>query len=139
MVKLGEISTIKKGKKLEKTDDGQYLEILGGSIDKDGKLITSKMKRIDKTLIDENLILHPNDIVLTVDGTTDKSTLVKEVNQYVCGSTCVIIRCDKRNDVKKVYDFISSSQGKQALSKLKKGVTIPHIYLKDLENLDIPL
>jgi len=51
MVELGDISNIRKGKRFDESDDGNYFEIVGKSIDDQGNLIESKMKKVK---IDEN-------------------------------------------------------------------------------------
>jgi len=139
MVELGDISDIRKGKRFEESSDGDYFEILGRSIRDKGNLTESEMKKVKVDGKNRKYILEPYDIVLTVDGTTDKLSLIQEKDKFVCGSTCAMLNFKDQDKAEKVYDYLSSEEGKKVLSQLKKGATIPHINLKDLVNMRIPI
>jgi len=138
MPKIGELAEIRKGKSTRESPTGKYRLVLISSIDREGNLDLSKLRKIDSYQDIQRNVLQADDIVLSVDGTTDKFALVpKGEKKLVVGGTCVRLRCKNRDEAKRIYEYFTSEEGQEELAKRRKGVIIKHITINELREMEI--
>jgi len=136
MVRLGDIAEIRKGRAKHEDPDGDYLQVTAAAIDYNGRVNRLNTKKAFASE-DDPTILRPNDVLLTVDGTTDNVALIKG-DGLLCGSTCILIRPRKSGDAYRIFSHLRSYTGQEALKSLRKGDYVPHLNIKDIRNIDIP-
>ena len=148
-VKLGEYLYIKgrigwKGlKKDEYLPHGNYRIINGEALTVNG-IDWNKAGYISKERYEESpeIMLQPNDILLSKDGTIGKIGYITELEKPTSvASGIFIIRNEKPEiiDTKFIYYFLKSPYFKSFVSMRKEGSVIPHLYQKDFVEIDFPL
>lgn len=148
-VKLGEYLYIKgrigwKGlKKDEYLPHGNYRIINGEALTVNG-IDWNKAGYISKERYEESpeIMLQPNDILLSKDGTIGKIGYITELEKPTSvASGIFVIRNEKPEiiDTKFIYYFLKSSYFKSFVSMRTEGSVIPHLYQKDFVKIDFPL
>lgn len=148
-VKLGEYLYIKgrigwKGlKKDEYLPHGNYRIINGEALTING-INWNKTGYISKERYEESpeIMLQPNDILLSKDGTIGKIGYITELEKPTSvASGIFVIRNEKPEiiDTKFIYYFLKSPYFKSFVSMRTEGSVIPHLYQKDFVEIDFPL
>ncbi|WP_027438439.1 restriction endonuclease subunit S [Lachnospira multipara] len=148
-VKLGDYLYIKgrigwKGlKKSEYLSDGEYRIINGESLTKEG-IDWNKAGYItqERYLESPEIMLEPNDILITKDGTIGKIGYVEEIEKpTTVASGIFVVRNIKplKINTRFIYHFLTSSYFKRFIKMRTEGSVIPHLYQKDFVELDFPL
>ena len=148
-VKLGEYLYIKgrigwKGlKKNEYLPDGDYRIINGESLTTNG-IDWSKAGYITKERYNESpeIMLAPNDILISKDGTIGKIGFVKNVEKPTTVASGIFVVRNLRPaeiNTRFIYHFLTSSFFKNFVTMRTEGSVIPHLYQKDFVELDFPL
>ena len=148
-VKLGDYLYIKgrigwKGlKKSEYLSDGEYRIINGESLTKEG-IDWNKAGYItqERYLESPEIMLEPNDILITKDGTIGKIGYVEEIEKpTTVASGIFVVRNIKplKINTRFIYHFLTSSYFKWFIKMRTEGSVIPHLYQKDFVELDFPL
>lgn len=146
-VQLQELAEILNGRNIPSDkllDEGQLLYLKPVHI-KDGKLIVDKsFKYVNKSELrepDYKCIVQPGDIVI--------STIFNDLKMYIYSSNDIpafasnnlaIIRSSKQDYI---LSYLQTEEGKRIFKTqaedLRKGVTIPHLSIKDLASIKIPI
>lgn len=148
-VKLGEYLYIKgrigwKGlKKSEYLQDGEYRIINGESLTEDG-IDWNKAGYItqERYLESPEIMLKPNDILISKDGTIGKIGYVKLIEKpTTVASGIFVVRNLRPSEINTrfIYHFLTSSYFKNFITMRTEGSVIPHLYQKDFVGLDFPL
>ena len=148
-VKLGEYLYIKgrigwKGlKKKEYLTEGEYRIINGESLTTNG-IDWSKAGYITEEHYNESpeIMLAPNDILISKDGTIGKIGFVKKVDKpTTVASGIFVVRNLRPSEINTrfIYHFLTSSYFKNFITMRTEGSVIPHLYQKDFVELDFPL
>ncbi|CZR08793.1 type I restriction enzyme, S subunit [Trichococcus flocculiformis] len=87
------------------------------------------------------IMLKPNDIVMTKDGTIGKLAIIRSLEQKTTvASGLFVIRVEDNSiDVDYLYYYFSSFYFKELVKSRIEGSVIPHLYQKDLVALKLPL
>lgn len=123
---------------------GDYLYLKPVHIQKEGLNTESALKYVSKadlTEKDYRYILQPGDIVI--------STIFNDLKMYVyqtgdfpaiASNNLAIIRSSKQDYI---LSYLQTDEGKRIFKTqaedLRKGVTIPHLSIKDLASIKIPI
>ena len=137
MQKIGDLAEVRKGKSLAEDPKGEHFQVWAAAIAFDGYIDRTMTKKVRISEDDTDCVLLENDLVLTVDGTLDKVAIVDRPG-CVCGGTCVLIRPKLTEDGLRIFRYLRSSEGKKKMAGLKRGVTIPHINISDIREIEIP-
>ena len=148
-VKLGEYLYIKgrigwKGlKKSEYLPNGEYRIINGESLTADG-INWSKAGYITKEryLESPEIMLEPDDILISKDGTIGKVGFVKSVEKPTTVASGIFVVRNLRPleiNTRFIYYFLTSRFFKDFIIMRTEGSVIPHLYQKDFVELDFPL
>ena len=148
-VKLGEYLYIKgrigwKGlKKDEYLPEGDYRIINGESLTASG-IDWSKAGYITEDRYNESpeIMLVPNDILISKDGTIGKIGFVKRVDKPTTVASGIFVVRNLRPaeiNTRFIYHFLTSSYFKNFITMRTEGSVIPHLYQKDFVKLDFPL
>lgn len=144
---LQELADIIKGKMIPADtlkELGDYLYLKPVHIQKEGLKTESALKyvsKVDLTEKDYRYILQPGDIVI--------STIFNDLKMYVyqtgdipaiASNNLAIIRSSKQDYI---LSYLQTDEGKRIFKTqaedLRKGVTIPHLSIKDLASIKIPI
>lgn len=144
---LSEVAEIIKGKPIQTgnlKEEGDFLYLKPLHIQKDGLKTETALKYVSKgdlTEKDYRCILQSGDIVI--------STIFNDLKMYVyqsgdvpaiASTNLAIIRSSKQDYI---LSYLQTDEGKRIFKvqagDLRKGVTIPHISIKDLANIKIPI
>lgn len=144
---LQELADIIKGKMIPADtlkELGDYLYLKPVHIQKEGLNTESALKYVSKadlTEKDYRYILQPGDIVI--------STIFNDLKMYVyqtgdfptiASNNLAIIRSSKQDYI---LSYLQTDEGKRIFKTqaedLRKGVTIPHLSIKDLASIKIPI
>ncbi|MFN3772857.1 N-6 DNA methylase [Cloacibacterium normanense] len=144
---LQELADIIKGKMIPADtlkELGDYLYLKPVHIQKEGLNTESALKYVSKTDLTEKdyrYILQPGDIVI--------STIFNDLKMYVyqtgdfpaiASNNLAIIRSSKQDYI---LSYLQTDEGKRIFKTqaedLRKGVTIPHLSIKDLASIKIPI
>ena len=148
-VKLGDYLYIKgrigwKGlKKDEYLPYSNYRIINGESLTENG-IDWSKAGYITQERYDESpeIMLQPNDILLSKDGTIGKIGYVSELTSPTTVASGIFVIRNLQPDViatRFIYHFLCSRYFKNFVAMRTEGSVIPHLYQKDFVDLDFPL
>lgn len=148
-VKLGDYLYIKgrigwKGlKKNEYLPEGDYRIINGESLTTNG-IDWNKAGYITEERYNESpeIMLAPNDILISKDGTIGKIGFVKTVDKpTTVASGIFVVRNLRPTEINTrfIYHFLTSSYFKNFITMRTEGSVIPHLYQKDFVELDFPL
>jgi len=148
-VKLGEYLYIKgrigwKGlKKKEYLPEGDYRIINGESLTTNG-IDWSNAGYITEERYNESpeIMLAPNDILISKDGTIGKIGFVKNVDKpTTVASGIFVVRNLRPTEINTrfIYHFLTSSYFKNFITMRTEGSVISHLYQKDFVELDFPL
>ena len=148
-VKLGEYLYIKgrigwKGlKKNEYLQSSNYRIINGESLTING-IDWSKAGYITKERYEESpeIMLEPNDILISKDGTIGKIGYVKSIEMpTTVASGIFVVRNMRPSEINTrfIYHFLTSRFFKDFIKMRTEGSVIPHLYQKDFVELDFPL
>lgn len=144
---LQELADIIKGKMIPADtlkELGDYLYLKPVHIQKEGLKTESALKYVSKADLSEKdyrYILQPGDIVI--------STIFNDLKMYVyqtgdipaiASNNLAIIRSSKQDYI---LSYLQTDEGKRIFKTqaedLRKGVTIPHLSIKDLASIKIPI
>lgn len=144
---LQELADIIKGKMIPADtlkELGDYLYLKPVHIQKEGLKTESALKFVSKADLSEKdyrYILQPGDIVI--------STIFNDLKMYVyqtgdvsaiASNNLAIIRSSKQDYI---LSYLQTDEGKRIFKTqaedLRKGVTIPHLSIKDLASIKIPI
>ncbi len=144
---LQELADIIKGKVIPADtlkELGDYLYLKPVHIQKEGLKTESALKYVSKADLSEKdyrYILQPGDIVI--------STIFNDLKMYVyqtgdvsaiASNNLAIIRSSKQDYI---LSYLQTDEGKRIFKTqaedLRKGVTIPHLSIKDLASIKIPI
>lgn len=144
---LQELADIIKGKMIPADtlkELGDYLYLKPVHIKKEGLKTESALKYVSKADLSEKdyrYILQPGDIVI--------STIFNDLKMYVyqtgdvsaiASNNLAIIRSSKQDYI---LSYLQTDEGKRIFKTqaedLRKGVTIPHLSIKDLASIKIPI
>jgi SAM-dependent methyltransferase len=144
---LQELADIIKGKMIPADtlkELGDYLYLKPVHIQKEGLKTESALKYVSKADLSEKdyrYILQPGDIVI--------STIFNDLKMYVyqtgdvsaiASNNLAIIRSSKQDYI---LSYLQTDEGKRIFKTqaedLRKGVTIPHLSIKDLAGIKIPI
>lgn len=144
---LQELADIIKGKSIpteELQSEGDYLYLKPVHIKKGHLNLETSLKYVTKNSSNERdlrYILMPGDIVI--------STIFKDLKMYVyqtgdvpaiASNNLTIIRSAKQDYI---LSYLQTDEGKRIFKTqaedLRKGVTIPHLSIKDLASIKIPI
>lgn len=144
---LKDLAEIIKGKMIPAEslhEQGDYLYLKPIHLQKDGLQLVSGLKYVCKDTLSEKdlrFILQPGDIVI--------STIFNDLKMYVyqtgdvqaiASNNLAIIRTSKQDYI---FSYLQTDEGKRIFKTqaedLRKGVTIPHLSLKDLASIKIPI
>jgi|JI10StandDraft_1071094.scaffolds.fasta_scaffold67860_3 SAM-dependent methyltransferase len=144
---LQELAEIIKGKMIPSDtlrEQGDYLYLKPVHIQKEGLNVGSALKYVSKKALsdrDYNYILQSGDIVI--------STIFNDLKMFVyqmgdipafASNNLAIIRSSKQDYI---LSYLQTGEGKRIFKTqaeaLRKGLTIPHITLKDLLSIRIPI
>ena len=149
IVKLGEYLYIKgrigcKGlKKIEYLPKGDYRIINGESLTEDG-IDWNKAGYITEERYNESpeIMLVPNDILISKDGTIGKIGFVNTVDKpTTVASGIFVVRNLRPTEINTrfIYHFLTSYYFKNFIKMRTEGSVIPHLYQKDFVELDFPM
>ncbi|WP_422485024.1 restriction endonuclease subunit S [Gudongella sp. DL1XJH-153] len=95
----------------------------------------------ERYLESPEIILRPNDIIMTKDGTIGKLAIVKELSEpSTVASGLFVIRIENNEiDVYYLFYYLTSPFFKKLIKSRTEGSVIPHLYQKDLLELKLPL
>lgn len=144
---LQELADIIKGRMIPADtlkELGDYLYLKPVHIQKEGLKTESALKYVSKADLSEKdyrYILQPGDIVI--------STIFNDLKMYVyqtgdipaiASNNLAIIRSSKQDYI---LSYLQTDEGKRIFKTqaedLRKGVTIPHLSIKDLASIKIPI
>ena len=134
--KLSDMAEIIRGQHLDKSyfvTKGKYLSF--NRNDRDGNNFVD-------SIVDERCILRPDDIVVSLIGPKNKIHLYKDDGiQTIITQNYGIIRPTGKDKYISIY--LQTEDGinllKQQISRHLVGSTIPHLTLRSLSNIDIPV
>lgn len=131
---------LKKDEYLEKSD---YRIINGESLTADG-IDWDKAGYITKERYEESpeIMLQPNDILLSKDGTIGKIGFVEELEYPTTVASGIFVIRNLQPSIintRFIYNFLCSTYFKNFISMRTEGSVIPHLYQKDFVDLDFPL
>lgn len=131
---------LKKSEYLNKSD---FRIINGSNVTKENKINwdTSGFISEDRYMESPEIMLKENDIVMTKDGTIGKLAIIKNLpGPSTVASGLFLIRVeDSRIDVNYLYYYFNSHFFKGLINSRIEGSVIPHLYQRDLVNLNLPL
>jgi SAM-dependent methyltransferase len=144
---LSELAEIISGRPIKKdqlSSKGDYLYLRPSNI-KEGKLqISESSMFIHESDINERhktAIAQPSDIIISTIFNTLKLYIVKEDDPPLFVSNNMAIIRSSFDDY--ILSYLKSEHGKALFSRqakrLRKGVVIPHVTLKDLRGIQIPI
>ena len=144
---LSELAEIISGRQIKRDDlsaTGDLLFLKPSNI-KDGNLqITDSSKFVLKKSLNElyeRAIAQPNDIIISTIFNTLKLYIVKREDPPLFVSSNMAIIRSSFDDY--ILSYLKSEQGvelfTQQAERLRKGVVIPHVTLKDLKSIQIPI
>lgn len=110
----------------------------GGYIDFDNCVYVTK----ERFEMDENIIVHKNDVLITKDGTLGKVAFIEEEPQKPTTLNSGVFRIKITDDEvlpKYMYYFFTSKYFTDFIDGVKTGSTIPHLTQQGLVTLDIPI
>ena len=129
-------------KKSEYIDRSDY-RIINGSNVVNNNIDWSGCGYISEERYEESpeIMLKPNDIVMTKDGTIGKLAIIRSLEQKTTvASGLFVIRVEDNSiDVDYLYYYFSSFYFKELVKSRIEGSVIPHLYQKDLVALKLPL
>ena len=129
-------------KKSEYVDRSDY-RIINGSNIVNNNIDWSGCGYISEERYEESpeIMLKPNDIVMTKDGTIGKLAIIRSLEQKTTvASGLFVIRVEDNSiDVDYLYYYFSSFYFKELIKSRIEGSVIPHLYQKDLVALKLPL
>lgn len=129
-------------KKSEYIDKSDY-RIINGSNVVNNNIDWSGCGYISEERYEESpeIMLKPNDIVMTKDGTIGKLAIIRSLEQKTTvASGLFVIRVEDNSiDVDYLYYYFSSFYFKELVKSRIEGSVIPHLYQKDLVALKLPL
>lgn len=148
-VKLGDYLYIKgrigwKGlKKNEYLEKSNYRIINGESLTDDG-IDWDKAGYITQERYEESpeIMLQPNDILLSKDGTIGKIGFVEELEYPTTVASGIFVIRNLQPEIintRFIYNFLCSTYFKNFITMRTEGSVIPHLYQKDFVDLDFPL
>lgn len=144
---LKELADISKGIYIPTSklrEHGDYLYLKPIHIQKDGLKVDSALKYVSKEKISEKdlkYILQHGDIVISTIFNDLKMYVYQEKDPPVIASNnLAIIRSSKQDYI---LSYLQSDEGRKLFKKqaenLKKGFTVPHLTIKDLARIKIPI
>lgn len=144
---LKDLSEIIKGKLIPSnnlSERGSYFYLKPVHIQKEGLKFEKALSYVTKETITEadfKYILQPGDIVI--------STIFNELKMYayqssdepaIASNNLAIIRSSKQDYI---FSYLQTEEGQRIFKTqaegLRKGVSIPHLSIKDLANIKIPI
>ncbi len=144
---LQELADIIKGKMIAAhtlKELGDYLYLKPVHIQKEGLKTESALKYVSKadlTEKDYRYILQPGDIVISIIF-NDLKMYVYQTSDIpaIASNNLAIIRSSKQDYI---LSYLQTDEGKRIFKTqaedLRKGVTIPHLSIKDLASVKIPI
>lgn len=132
-----------KGLKKEEYLHSSPYRIINGKSVKDGGIDWSETGYITKERYDESpeIMLEPNDIVITKDGTIGKVAMVDKLDMptTVASGLFVLRNINSQKwDTKFLYYYLISPMFKGFVASRTEGSVIPHLYQRDFEQLELP-
>lgn len=144
LVELAEIISGKQIRKEELSEKGDFLFLRPSNI-KDGALqITETSMFVLESNLNKrfkNAIAQPKDIIISTIFNKLKLYIVKKEDPpiFVSGNMAII----RSNFDDYILSYLKSEQGVELFSqqaeRLRKGIVIPHVTLKDLKSIQIPI
>lgn len=133
--KLNEISVVNTGYPFDSKNFnklGKYLVITNGNIQNGSTFVDDSLgNRIDiqnETLL-AKYILHPDEILVTMDGNVGRSAKVINNNQILAQRVCRLIA---KEDKEFLYQLLNTGRFSQSMKKASHGGTIKHISLNEI-------
>lgn len=149
IVKLGEYLYIKgrigwKGLKKDEYLAFSPYRIINGEALSDNGIAWDKAGYISQSRYEESpeIMLCPNDILISKDGTIGKIGFVNVLDMPTTVSSGIFVVRNLKPDVintRFIYHFLKSPFFKDFIKMRTEGSVIPHLYQKDFVDLDFPL
>jgi tRNA1(Val) A37 N6-methylase TrmN6 len=144
---LDELAEIISGRPIKREElykQGDLLYLKPSNIKKGELIISDTSKFANKTSLSErysNAITQPNDIIISTIFDKLKLYIVKKEDPKMIVSNNMAIIRSSYDDY--ILSYLKSEQGLELFSqqaeRLRKGVVIPHVTLKDLRSIQIPI
>lgn len=143
-VKLGEVAEFKKGQGLSKdklTETGSNKCILYGELYTTYNEIIENV--VSRTNLDEGILSEKNDVLVPASTTTSGVDLVTASciteKGVLLGGDINIIRCNKDEINAEYFAYLFTNSLQKEIIRYTQGVTIIHLYGKDLKGLKLKL
>ncbi len=144
---LQDLAEIIKGKMMPAEtlkEQGDYLYLKPVHIQKEGLNVGSAMKYVSKDALTEKdfkCILQSGDIIISTVFNDLKMYIYQEGNTpAIASNNIAIIRSSKQDYI---FSYLQTDEGRRIFKTqaedLRMGVTIPHINLKDIASIKIPI
>ncbi|MBR3839603.1 MAG: restriction endonuclease subunit S [Erysipelotrichales bacterium] len=128
----------------EYLETGDYFLITGTDFLADGHINFDSCVFVTKERyeMDENIIVHKDDILITKDGTLGKIAILEEEPIKPTTLNSGVFRVKLNQDIvipRYMYHYFTSKYFKDFVESVKTGSTIPHLTQQGLVTLDIPI
>ena len=109
-----------------------------------GKIVlTDNERTISKQSFDKirkRTGLEKDDVLISTVGTIGNLAIADEVSYYEFNRDVGIFKCNKEKLIPEyLYYFLSTNAQQKRMMKIAKGVTQKHLYISDLEEIDIDI
>ncbi len=109
-----------------------------------GKIIlTDNERTISKQSFDKirkRTSLEKDDVLISTVGTIGNLAIADEVSHYEFNRDVGIFKCNKEKLIPEyLYYYLSTDVQQKRMMKIAKGVTQKHLYISDLEEIDIDI
>ena len=125
----------------EYTDEGPYL--VAGKHIKGSKILWDECDHISIERYNESseIMLKEKDIIMTKDGTIGRVGFIDKLNdKATINGTMMLIRPDEELFYSKfLYYYFQGENFKKVINEKVSGSSIPHIFQRDMVNLEVPI
>ncbi len=127
--------------KISSSNEGEYRILLYKDVDFEKGIVNNLITRSDVENLDSKRILKNNDVLVLAKGHQPKAVQILALDEkVVVSSFFYIIRTVKGKIFPEYLTwYLNSEKLKNYLEKTSTGTTIPHLKMKDLEEVKIPL
>ncbi|MCK4642907.1 restriction endonuclease subunit S [bacterium] len=127
--------------KISISSSGEYRILLYKDVNVEKGLVEKVITRSDVEKLDKARLLRKDDVLIIAKGHYPRAVYIPKVDEkIVVSSFFYIIRTFKGKILPEYLTwYLNSEKLKNYLEKTSTGTTIPHLKMKDLEEVKIPL
>ncbi len=127
--------------KISSSNEGEYRILLYKDVSAEKGIVEKVITRSDVEKLDKDRLLRKDDVLIIAKGHYPRAVYIPKVDEkIVVSSFFYIIRTVKGKILPEYLTwYLNSEKLKNYLEKTSTGTTIPHLKMKDLEEIKIPL